>query len=193
MYVSTRGVQFNLLHIECAVKTADCVNHIKSLLQQCAWALIYLLQLVRFNVQQYQDKNAGKPEGTTFCLLKSGSGVSQIQRHHNRDEFDISRMTTYYVKNRNRKQRKYAILNKKKHVVCRRYPQDPDVVKKIRTMIFKTDPATKRGIANLLELNRGSINHVIKHIIKCRVKKKSRKFISILKPGLKNDGKDPGG
>ena len=50
----------------------------------------------------------------------------------------------------------------------------PDVVKKIRTMIFKTDPATKRDIANLLELNRGSINHVIKHIIKCRVKKKPK-------------------
>ena len=41
-------------------------------------------------------------------------------------------------------------------------------------MIFKTYPATKRDIANLLELNRGSINHVIKHIIKCRVKKKPK-------------------
>ena len=42
--------------------------------------------------------NDGKPEGTVFCLLKSGSGVTQIQRHLNRDDFDVSQMTTHYVK-----------------------------------------------------------------------------------------------
>ena len=30
---NTRGVQFNLLHFYCAVKTAQCVEPIKSLLQ----------------------------------------------------------------------------------------------------------------------------------------------------------------
>ena len=47
----TRGVQFNLLHFDCAVNTAHYVKPIKSLLQYSAWALIFLLLLVRFNVQ----------------------------------------------------------------------------------------------------------------------------------------------
>ena len=32
-FKNTRGVQFNLLHFDCAVKTAHCVKPIKSLLQ----------------------------------------------------------------------------------------------------------------------------------------------------------------
>ena len=59
-------------------------------------------------------------KGTIFCLLKSGPDVIQIQSHLNRDDFDVSRITTHNIKkNRNGKQRKNAILNKKKkQVVC---------------------------------------------------------------------------
>ena len=93
--------------------------------------------------------NDENPEGTVFCLFKSGSGVTQIQRPLNRDDFDVSRMTTHYVKVRKRKTKQNTISNKKKHVVCRRYSKaPPDVVKKIRIMIFKTNPATKRDIVN---------------------------------------------
>ena len=63
---------------------------------------------------------------------------------------------------------------RKKHVVCRRYSKaSPDVVKKIRIMIFKTNPATKRDIANRLGLSLATFNHVTKFSIKCRVKKKT--------------------
>ena len=42
-----------------------------------------------------------------------------------------------------------AISNKKKDVVCRRYSKaNPDLVKKIRIVIFKPNPATKRDIVN---------------------------------------------
>ena len=61
---------------------------------------------------------AEKPEGTIFCLLKPGSGATQIQRHLNRDNFNVSQMITHYVNNINGKQNKNAILNKKNHVVC---------------------------------------------------------------------------
>ena len=49
-----------------------------------------------------------------FCLLKSGSGVSQIQRHLNRDEFDVSRMITYYVKNQKQKTKKKGNFEQEK-------------------------------------------------------------------------------
>ena len=75
--------------------------------------------------------NDGKPEGTGFCFLKSGSGVTQIQRHLNRDDFDVSQMTTHYVIKQKRKTKKNAISSKEKHVVCRRYSKaNPDVVKR---------------------------------------------------------------
>ena len=61
---------------------------------------------------------------------------------------------------------------RKKHVICRRYSKaSPDVVKKIRIMIFKTNPATKRDIVNKLGLSLATFNHVTKFTIKCRVKK----------------------
>ena len=89
------------------------------------------------------------PEGTVFCLLKPGSGVTQIQIHFNRDDCDVSQMTTHYVIKQTRKTKKNAISNKKKHVVCRRYFKAYlDVVKKIRIVIFKANPATKRDIVN---------------------------------------------
>ena len=84
-----------------------------------------------------------------FCLLRYGPGVTQIQRHINRDDFDVSRMTTHYGKIRKRKTKQNTISNKKKHVICRRYSKaTPDVVKKIRIMIFKTNQAAKRDILN---------------------------------------------
>ena len=86
-----------------------------------------------------------KLEGTILYLLRSGLGVTQIQRRLNRDGFDVNRMTIYRVKNGHGKERKSAILNKKKHVVHRRRTKaTPDVVKKIWTMIFKANPATQR-------------------------------------------------
>ena len=48
-----------------------------------------------------------------------------------------------------------------------------DVVKKIRTMIFKINPANKRDIVNKLGLSIGTMNHDIKHILICRVTKKT--------------------
>ena len=50
--------------------------------------------------------NDGKPEGTISGLFKSGSGVTQIQRHLNRNDFDVSRMTTHYVIKQKRKTKK---------------------------------------------------------------------------------------
>ena len=83
-----------------------------------------------------------KPEGTILCLLKSGSDVTQIQRQLNRDNVDVIRMTNNNTINEHGKEQKMAILNKKKHVVNRRYPKAiPDVVKRIRIMILKTNPA----------------------------------------------------
>ena len=38
-----------------------------------------------------------KPEGTVLCLLKFGSGVTQIQRQLNRDNFDVTRMIITHV------------------------------------------------------------------------------------------------
>ena len=109
-----------------------------------------------------RDKIDEKPEGTILCLLKSGSGVTQIQRKLNRDNFDVTRRTITNIKSTNM-EKNIAILNKKKHVVNRRYPKAiPDVVKKIRTMIFKTDPANKRDIVNKLGLSIVTIIHVIK-------------------------------
>ena len=57
-------------------------------------------------------------------------------------------MTTHNVKiNRNRKQRNMQFRTRNKHVVCRRYSKaTPDIVKKIRTMVFKPDPYIKRDI-----------------------------------------------
>ena len=63
-----------------------------------------------------------KPEGTILCLLKSGSGVTQIQRQLNIDNFGAIQMTITYVINEHGKEQKNAIWNKKKHVVNRRYP-----------------------------------------------------------------------
>ena len=58
-------------------------------------------------------------------------------------------------------------------MVCRRYSKvAPDVVKKIRTIIFKTNPATQREIANKLGVSQGTVYHVIKHNLKCRLRKK---------------------
>ena len=115
-----------------------------------------------------------KPEGTILCLLKSGSGVTQIQRRHNRDNVDVTRMTITNVINKHGKEQKIAIWNKKKHVVYRRYQKAiPDVVKKIRTMILKTNPDNKLDIVNKLGLRIVTINHVIKHPLICRVAKKS--------------------
>ena len=79
-----------------------------------------------------------KLEGTILCLLKSGSNVTQIQRQHNRNNVDVTRMTITNVSNGHEKERKHTILNKKNHMLNRRYPKaTPDVVKKIRTMILK--------------------------------------------------------
>ena len=50
-----------------------------------------------------------KTEGTILCLLKSGSGVTQIQRRHNRDNFDVTRMTITNVINKHGKEQKNAI------------------------------------------------------------------------------------
>ena len=55
-----------------------------------------------------------KPEGTILCLLKSGSGVRQIQRQLNRDNFDVTRITITKVINEHGKEQKNAVLNKKK-------------------------------------------------------------------------------
>ena len=113
------------------------------------------------------------PEGTILGLFKSGSGVSQIQRQLNRDNFDVTRMTITNVINKHGKEQKIAIWNKKKHVVYRRYQKAiPDAVKKIRTMILKTNPANKRDIVNELGLSIVTIYHVIKHPLICRVAKK---------------------
>ena len=90
-----------------------------------------------------------KPEGTILCLLKSGSGVTQIQIQVNRDNFDATWMTITNVINENGKEQKIAIRNKKKYVVNKRCPKAiPGVVKKIQTMILKTNPANKRDIVN---------------------------------------------
>ena len=50
-----------------------------------------------------------KTEGTILCLLKSGSGVTQIQKRHNRDNFDVTRMTITNVINKHGKEQKIAI------------------------------------------------------------------------------------
>ena len=65
-----------------------------------------------------------QPEGTILWLLKSGSGVTHIQRQLNRDDFDFTRMTTGITNayNQHGKEQKKYNLNKKKHVVNRRYP-----------------------------------------------------------------------
>ena len=58
-------------------------------------------------------------------------------------------------------------------MVYRRYQKAiPDVVKKIRTMILKTNPDNKLDIVNKLGLSIVTINHVIKHPLICRVAKK---------------------
>ena len=54
-----------------------------------------------------------KPEGTILCLLKSGSGVSQIQRQLNRDNFDVIRMTITNVVNEHEKEQKMQFEQKK--------------------------------------------------------------------------------
>ena len=109
-----------------------------------------------------------KPEGTILCLLKSGSGVTQIQRQPYGDNIDVTRMTIANVFNERGKEQTKCNLNKKKHVVNRRYQKAiPDVVKKIRTMIFKINPANKRDIVNKLGLSIVTFNHVIKHTLIC--------------------------
>ena len=58
-------------------------------------------------------------------------------------------------------------------MVYRRYPKTiPDVVKKIRTMILKINPANKHDIVNKLGLSKVTINHIIKHTLKRQVTKK---------------------
>ena len=54
-----------------------------------------------------------KPEGTILCLLKSGSGVTQIQRRHNRDNFDVTRMTITNVINKHGKEQKLRFETRK--------------------------------------------------------------------------------
>ena len=90
-----------------------------------------------------------KPEVTILWFLKSESGVTQIQRQLNRDNLDVTRMIITNVINEHGKEQKIAIWSKKKHVVNRRCPKAiPGVVKKIQTMILKTNPANKRDIVN---------------------------------------------
>ena len=94
-------------------------------------------------------------------------------------------------------------MNKKKTlVVNRRYPQASlDVVKKIRTMILKTNPAFKRDIANKLRLSIGTIYNVIKQTIKCRpcecssayssqVWKRTEKVLEIVPDAQRNSKKN---
>ena len=54
-----------------------------------------------------------KTEGTIVCLLKSGSGVTQIQRRHNRDNFDVTRMTITNVINKHGKEKKCNLKQEK--------------------------------------------------------------------------------
>ena len=55
-----------------------------------------------------------KTEGTILCLWKSGSGVTQIQRRHNRDNFDVTRMTITNVINKHGKEQKKCNLKQEK-------------------------------------------------------------------------------
>ena len=62
-------------------------------------------------------------------------------------------------------------------MVYRRYQKAiPDVGKKIRTMILKTNPDNKLDIVNKLGLSLVTKNHVIKHPLICRVAKKPNVF-----------------
>ena len=54
-----------------------------------------------------------KPEGTILWLLKSGSGVTQIQRQHNRDDFDFTRMTITNTINEHGKEQKIQFEQEK--------------------------------------------------------------------------------
>ena len=108
-----------------------------------------------------------KLEGAIFCLLKSGSDVTQIQRQLNRDNFNVTRMTITNVRNGHEKERKNTVLNMKKNTcLIEDIPRLLDVVKKIRTMILKANKATKCEIVNKLGLSIRTINNVIKHTIK---------------------------
>ena len=55
-----------------------------------------------------------KPEVTILCLLKSGSGVTQIQIQFNRDNFDATRMTITNVINEHGKEQKKCNLEQEK-------------------------------------------------------------------------------
>ena len=54
-----------------------------------------------------------KLKGTIFCLFKSGSSVTKIQRQENINNFDVTRMTIKHISNGHEKERKGTILNKK--------------------------------------------------------------------------------
>ena len=56
-----------------------------------------------------------KPEGTIFWLLKSGSGVTQVQRRLNRDDFDFTRMTITYAINEHGKEHKKIQFEQEKN------------------------------------------------------------------------------
>ena len=90
--------------------------------------------------------------------MKSGSDVTQIQRKLNRDSFDVNRITITNISNGHEKERKSTILNKKNYMLNRRYPKaSPDVDKGIRTLNFKTNPSTKRDIANEIRFRIGTL------------------------------------
>ena len=84
-----------------------------------------------------------------LCLLKSGSGVIQIQRQLNRNDFDVKRMTINNSNNGHGKEVKSVISNKKNTCFMGDIPRaTPDMVRKIRTMILKANQSTKRDITN---------------------------------------------
>ena len=145
----------------CFVAKTRCDTNTIRMTIICVGPYIFIItKLVRCSTMP-RHKIDEKPEGTILCLLKSGSGVTQIQRRHNRDNFDVTRMTITNVINQHGKEQKIAIWNKKNHVVYRRYQKTiPDVVKKIRTMILKTNPDKKLDIVNKLGLS--IVTHPVK-------------------------------
>ena len=158
----------------CFVAKTRCDTNTIRITIICVGPYIFIITKPFWCSTMPRHKIDEKTEGTILCLLKSGSGVTQIQRRNNRDNVDVTRMTITNVINKHGKEQKIAIWNKKKHVVYRRYQKAiPDVVKKIRTMILKTNPDNKLDIVNKLGLSIVTINHVIKHPLICRVAKKA--------------------
>ena len=133
-----------------------------------------------------------KLEGTTLWRLKSRSGIKQIQRQLNRDGFGGTRMTFHNVSNTWKRLRKKRCHFKQENALFIK-----DVPRLLCTRLrrcvqwsYKHIPATEREIANELGARVEILGMLSTHH-QMRLRKKSRKFISLINPRLTINGNNP--